>query len=1138
MRSLAEIKSVVLLLDVDGSEGLLLHLFSTIFDGVSGSKSASGEQVTKDVEYTMQELLGVLVEDATSLPAKVVDVMMAQFLRAAAPGSGREKHSHVQVDDNQATLLAKEEPEAYQIVKHLCQVFPDKMARFVSQYFSDVIVDATSFAGRPDHRDADGDDEDGPSGPSESDLRELRKAHTLIREIWKAAPQILQNVVPQVDAELSADNVHLRQLATETLGDMISGIGAAGPPSLPTLDPAAYPPLKLDGEDKTETPAANILTTPLSVISFSQTHNTTFHNFLSRRNDKLPAIRSAWTTAAGFILSTSAGGIGLGREDETALIQGIGEKLSDSDEKVRLAAVKAIECFSFQDVVLKLGPNGGVGKEGSVLSTLADRCRDKKPAVRVAAMSLLGKLWGVAAGELLAGHEAVTSALGAVPSRIYNSFYANDLELNVLLDRVIYECLVPLSYPPPKKTPKAAASNGNPQSQAAGAAAFDPDAIRAERILLLLRSLDATGKKAFFAMQARQPQFAHVVETYIKQCDQFNGGVMDENGPKKLANLTKTTRYISQFLPDGPKSEQELYRFAKTNDRRSYNLIKYVIGQEHDFKTVHKALKELMKRIQASKDPVIRDTLLPLLYRSGSLMFNRSHLATIMEYSRSDKDGMGASAHEILNEISQRTPDLFKTHIGQLCKDLVDQAPSPTRENDPVVVETLKACSTYARKYPKDVPAEKEFTRTMINYALYGRPARVAKYAVNILLAKKDDKSLVSATDLLQRTLKDWTYGSKYFLNRLATVSQLELLAPKVTGEKEIEENILNMAVQQVLLVVRKEASDKDPDWVDDADLDEECQAKCIALKLLANRLRSADGVDEAKDRSKAVWKLLMRLVRSKGELSKDKETPKHHRARLRLLAAQLLQKLCSQKHFDDLLSPQDFDALALTCQDAVQEVRHGFVKKLQKYLADNKLRSRFYTVVFLMAFEPSTEFKQRTETWIRSRARHFQEHKQPVLEAVMARLLSLLAHHPDYSADLDELVDHARYLLLYVSLVATESNLGLIYKYAERVKQTQDALAPASDHHQVLSDLAQAVIRKWQDKKNWVFNAYPGKVGLPVGLYTALKSHDEAQAIAEKQLVPDGVDEKLDELLRAMDRKKVSSPLPPSAHPPTPALD
>ncbi|KAL2270417.1 hypothetical protein VTJ83DRAFT_2601 [Remersonia thermophila] len=1126
LRSLAEIKSIVLLLDVDGSEALLLRLFSSIFDGVSGSKSSSGDHIAKDVEFSMQDMLGVLVEDAASLPAPVVDVMMAQFLRAAAPGPARDRHNHVQLDENQATLLAKEEPEAYQMVKHLCQLYPDKMSRFVSQYFSDVIVDATSFSSRLDNKedDGDGDDDDAPSGPSESDLRELRKAHTLIREIWKAAPQILQNVVPQIDAELSADNVHLRQLATETLGDMISGIGAAGPPPPPVLDPAVYPPPRLDGEDKTDMPPANILTTPMSSVSFPQAHNSTFHNFLSRRNDKSPAIRAAWTSAVGYILSTSAGGIGLGREDETALIQGLGEKLSDSDEKVRLAAVKAIECFTFQDVILKLAPNGGVAKEGSLLSTLADRCRDKKPAVRVAAMSLLGKLWGVATGELLAGNEIVTAALGAVPSRIYNSFYANDLELNVLLDRVIYEFLIPLSYPPaPKKATKNAAASNGSASQSQAAAASDPDAVRAERILLLVRSLDATGKKAFFAMQSRQPQFAQVLETYIKQCEQFNGGVMDDNASKKTANLHKTARYIATFLPDGPKAEQELYRFAKANDRRSYNLIRFIIGPENDFKTVHKALKELMKRIQASKDPAVRDTLLPLLYRSGCLMFNRSHLATIMEYSRSDKDGMGPAAHEILNEISQRNPDLFKTHIGQLCKDLVDQAPTQSKENDPVVVETLKACSAYARKYPRDVPADKDFTRTMINYALYGRPPRAAKYAVNILLAKKDDdQSQASAADLLKQILKDWTYGCKGFLNKLAAVSQLELLAPRVTADAE--DTILNMAVQQVLLEVRNGASSKDPDWVGDDDepgLDEECHAKLLALKLLVNRLRSMRDIDEAKEKAKPVWKLLMKLIRNQGELTKAEVTPKHHRSRLRLLAAQLMLKLCTQKHFDELLSPADFDALALTTQDPIQEVRHGFVRKLQKYLASGKLRSRFYTVVFLMAFEPNAEFKQRTETWIRSRARHFQDNKQPVLEAAMPRLLSLLAHHPDYSAELEELVDHARYLLFYVSLVATESNLGLIYKYAERVKQTQDALDPASNKHQVLSDLAQAVIRKWQEKKNWVFNAYSERVGLPMGLYAALKSHEEAQAIAEKQLVPDGIDEKLDDLLRAMDRKK-----------------
>ncbi|KAK4190432.1 armadillo-type protein [Podospora australis] len=1115
LHSLTEIKSIVLILDVDGSDTLLLQLFSNIFDGVS--KSIPGEQVAKEIEFTMAEMLGVLVDEATSLPAKVVDVIMAQFLRAAAPGAGKGRH--VQIDESQATLLAKEEPEAYQIAKSLCQTFDTKMSRFVSQYFSDVIVDATSFAGRPNRDGDESEEEDVPSGPSESDLRELGKAHTLIREIWKAVPQILQNVVPQVDAELSADNVHLRQLATETLGDMISGIGAAGPPPPPTLDPAAYPPLTLEADDNLDVQPANALTTPLSAISFSQTHNDTFHKFLSRKNDKASTIRAAWTTAVGYILSTSAGGIGLSREDEASLIQGLGEKLSDNDDRVRLAAVKAIESFSFKDVVLKLGPNGGVSKEGSILCTLADRCRDRKAAVRVAAMSLLAKLWAVGTGELLAGNDAVIAALDGVPSRIYNAFYANDPEVNVLLDRVVFECLVPLTYPPTKKGSKGGASNGASQSQSTTTTAFDPDAVRAERILLLVRSLDPMSKKAFFALQSRQPQFSQIMETFIKQCELYNGGVMEENADKTTNNLNKIVQYITQFLPNPAQSIQDLLKFAKGNDRRSRNLIRYVIGQEHDFKTVHNALKELVKRIQAGKEPAILETLLPLLYRSGCLIFNRSHLSTIMEYSKSDKDGFGAAAHEILNEISQRNPDLFKAHIGQLCKDLVEQAPTITRENDPIVAETLKACSTYARKYPQDVPLDREFVGTMISFALYGQPPKVAKHAVNILVAKKDKKSDVYATDLLQRILKDWTYESPHFLNKLSAVSQLELFCPKVTQDHE--ESILNMTVQQILLVNRTPAQDEDPDWVDDADLDEEIQAKCLALRTLTNRLRSVEEAAEAKEKAPAVWKLLMKLVRSKGEISKTKDTPKHHKSRLRVLAAQLILKLCTQKHFDDILSPSDFNALALTTQDAVQEVRHNFVKKLQKYLSDDKLRTRFYTIVFLTAFEPNTEFKQRIETWVRSRARHFETTKQPALEAIMARLPSLLAHHPDYSPELDDLTDHARYFLFYLSLVATESNIGLIFKYAERAKQTLDALNPQSNAHQVLCDLSMAAIRKWYEKKNWAFLAYPGKVGLPVGLYTALKSHHEAQDVAEKQLVPEAIDAKLDDLLRAMDRKK-----------------
>lgn len=1120
--SFAEVKSIVLLLDVEGSDNLLHNLFTTIFDGFlkagTGSKSGSSEQVTKEVEFAMEEVLGILIEESTNLPAKVVDSIMGQFLQAASFGGA--KHNHTAIDDTQATLLAKEEPEAYQIAKNLCHRFPDKMSRYVSQYFSDVIIDATTTTTKANgHKDVDSDDEGAPTAPSEADLKELRKAHLLIKELWRAAPQILQNVVPQVDAELSADNVELRQLATETLGDMISGIGAAGPPPYPVLDPAAYPPLSLDDETS-DSSTANFMTTPLCSQSFSQSHPHVYSNFLSRKNDKTASIRAAWTTGVGHILSTSGGGIGFSREEESVLIHGLGEKLNDSDEKVRLAAVKALECFKFRDVILKMGPIGGVDKNGSVLSSLADRCRDKRPPVRVEAMKLLGNLWGVGTGELLAGNEAVVTALAGIPSRILNVFYANDPDLYALLDRVLYECLVPLPFPPaPKKSGKGNAGASQSQSQAVGAS-VDQDAVRAERILLLARSLDSAAKKAFFALQARQPQFSKILETFVKSCELYNGGVMDEDEEKKTANLQKAINYMVQFLPDGIKAKSDLHRFARANDRRNYHLVRYVIGQEYDFKTAYKALRELLKRIQGSKEPTVLETLLPLLYRSGCFMFNRSHLPAFMDYSKSDKDGLGAIAHEILNEISQRNPDLFKAHIGDLCKDLVDQAPEEGKPNDPGVVETLKACASYSRKYPKEIPTTRPFTQTMINYALYGQPPSAAKHAVHILLAKKDSKSLTTAADLLQKTLKDWEYGGPHFLNKLTILSQLELLASKVMEDNE--STILDICVQQLLLQVRTPAGAHDPKWVDDADLEDECKAKCLALKILVNRLRGTEDLQATEDYAKATLNMLKKLILQKGELSKAGDTPARHKSRLRLVAAKLILKLCTLKQFDEQLSVEDFDNLAWLTQDEVTEVRHGFVSKLQKYLAENRLKARYYTIVFLMAFEPSADYKQRVETWIRSRARYFEENKQQVMEAIMPRLICLLAHHPDYSNALDDLVDHSRYLVFYLSLVATESNLGMINKYAERVKQTKDALHPDWDHHRVLSDLAQAVIRKWQEKKNWTFMAYPGKVGLPVGLYLALTSHDAAQEAASKQYIPDGTDEKLDELLRAMDRKKV----------------
>lgn len=542
LTSLSQVKSIVLLTDIPSSEPLMIHLFISFFDILAGStKTSTGEQLGKNVEFLMTSILVTMVDEAGTLPSEVIDVIVAQFLRtdprAMNGTSGKGKKNAATPDEKQSTLTLKELPPAYTMAKTICISCPEKMARHVSQYFNDVIVDASSSSAakstgkKTSHRrvsdDFDDSDMENGNGPTDEDLKELHKVHQLLRELWRACPSVLQNVVPQLEAELSAENVHLRSLATETFGDIISGIGTAGlaPPSI--LDPAAFPPLDLSDAAES-TPNPNVLTKPASPQPFPQTYSQAYASFLGRSHDKSPAIRSVWTTGIGRILTTSAGGVGLAQQEEDRLIKELARMLGDAEEKVRIAAVKVVGTFSFREVLFKLGSSGGLDKPGSVLAVLAERVRDRKHAVRVEAMRVLASLWGVASGAIAAAEEQVISTIGAAPSKILDTYYANDKDLMVLLDHVLYEQLLPLSYPP-VKAKSAKLANGNSQkakeSQMNGdfeVDSVDPDKIRTERILLLVRDLDERAKKVFFAIQTRQTQLAKVMTAYLQRCEDYN----------------------------------------------------------------------------------------------------------------------------------------------------------------------------------------------------------------------------------------------------------------------------------------------------------------------------------------------------------------------------------------------------------------------------------------------------------------------------------------------------------------------------------------------------------------------------------------------------------------------------------------
>ena len=1139
LQSLAEIKSIVLLTDLPGADNLIKHLFISFYDIMSASDQASpGEKVANQVELYMTNLLEIMVDESPSLPTTVVDITMAQFLRVdpriLEEGRGKAKRKDALADNKQTTLLLREYPRSYNMAKNLCNACADKMARYVSQYFSEVIIDASGSATdgfSRDHRRSspvDSDDEE-TSGPSEGDMQELRKAHRLLRELWRACPDVLQNVIPQLEAELSAENVNLRVLATETLGDLISGIGVCGPPPAPTMDPAAYPPMDLTTYSTPSSP--NILTTPSAPKPFSMAHPSAWNGFLSRQQDKSAFVRSAWATCVGRIIQTSAGGVGLNESEEQRLTTSLRRMLGDGDERVRLAAVKILKAYDLSDLLAKFGSSGGISQSGSLLSVLAERVKDRKPLVREEAMKILARMWGVAEGEIEEDNDQVINALGDAPSQILNTYYTNEMDVHALLDRVIFEQLLPLNYPPIKsKATKAV--NGNSQSQkgrdtqAAGAGAdnVDPDQVRAKRFLILVKHLDERAKKVMFAIQGRQNIMSKVMKTYLERCEQYNGGVVEENEGTVKGHLTKLIDTLSKTLPDPARVSADLWKFAKMHDRRNYQLIKFCMAPESDYRTVHKAIKELTKRIEAapSAPAGLIDTLMQLLYRSSLLIYNKSHIPAIMEFSKTDKNGLSAVAHEVLTDISSRNPEILKTQVQDMCRTLEESAPSAKVQNESDAVDTLKACAGFAKKYPAEIPGDRKFTQAMTNFALFGTPPQAAKYAVATIMASSDKKNIY-ARDILRKCTDDFNFDSDNALTRLAAIAQLSLLAPEEAGA--VSDAIIEIAVEDILLKNRHPA---DPEsngytWADA--VDRECIAKEYALKILVNLVRSHQDPSTLEATASSVFRTLITLVKQEGELSTDNTTPATYKPRLRLRASFLLLKLCSSsKALENLLEPADFNSLALVVQDQTPQVRSTFATKLKKYLGQSKLTQRFYTPLFLLAYEPSASLKNSTMTWLRSRASHFSRQKSTVFEAIFSRLFSLLAHHPDYNSDAKDIFDMAAYFLYFLMSVATEDNLPLLFHVSQRIKAHADAIEPSkSENLYYLSDLAQAVIRHFEEEKGWTLQTWPGKMKLSASLFAMIESHAEAQKVADRDYLPEGVAERLDGLVR--------STLKPKAH-------
>jgi sister-chromatid-cohesion protein PDS5 len=501
------VKSVVLISDIPDSETIALNLFKAFFDMAKPEGS-------RNVEYHMTDILIQLIEECNSLPPGVIEIIMAQFLRVALiqtelTKKGGPARGDPKVDDKQTKLTNLVPPPAYNMAKTICNTCIDKMARHICQYFSDVILDTASSSRKAGSPESEGEEDVKVHEPSEGDMHELRRVHLLAKELWKACPQVLQNVIPQLEQELLADNAEIRRLACETIGEMA-----------------------LTGNILSSAPA-------------------TWKEWVKRANDKSPVVRAKWVQAAVAILKERNDNIAVQLVDLIAL------KLNDLDENVRFSVCQALRTLDYLTITTKLAADqspfnlydssnsiaaSGINRKGKteadtkgwgkkILATLAERVRDKKIHVRLEGMRCLARMWDMAYKDIADGNEVVFAQLGWIPSKILDTFYINDPEVNVLLDHVLHEILIPVNYPPIEKErygmelEKTAGAKGKGKevdSKEREREIMDGDKKRVQRLLVLVKGLDTKAKKALFAVPLRQISYAKVMEVFLKACEDNN----------------------------------------------------------------------------------------------------------------------------------------------------------------------------------------------------------------------------------------------------------------------------------------------------------------------------------------------------------------------------------------------------------------------------------------------------------------------------------------------------------------------------------------------------------------------------------------------------------------------------------------
>ncbi|KAH8918667.1 ARM repeat-containing protein [Atractiella rhizophila] len=972
IESLSQVRSVYLVCDLPHADDLTAEAFRCFFDKVK-------YDLPKNAIAAMTDILVLILEESTTVSQNVLEILIAQFL-----------------PDN-----VKRSPAAFRMATDVCTPTADKLQRNVSQYFSEIISNATDPTVYT------------PNEPSEETLT----AHELIKSIASSVPALLLNVLPQLESEVQHEDLALRTLATQTLGDIWAGPG-----------------------------------------NLAATYAGTWRAWLGRGRDKDKSVRVALLEKLPNVWRRYGD---LGNDVQETL----GAKLMDPEERVRVQACKVFEEVEYE-VVLH-----SVSKD--MLVSLAERCRDKKSSVIQAAQKALGKIFYAAYSDIEAADTDATEKFAWIPNTLLGSM-GNEVESRLLVEETMLKYILPL--------PTTA----------------NDEVAWVDRLLLVMGHLDENAGRRLLSMSRLQEQKgSRPFAQFIQACKDYNGGTIDENEEAITQKLKAIITMLARTYPNPTQAAEDLHKFAKLNEQRMYQMLNTLMDVQSDLKTILKTRLECIRRLEPAGASVL-ETFNIFIRRCSLFILNRSSIPTLIKrlQKQSGNEQTAASARELLNYAAKNCPALFKSHISELAKAMAD-------EDNKMVMETcLHALSELAKEDSQALTNDKRIFDKAMKIAMLDSPVQ-AKFAATILAM---DQARVTKCENLVENLTDGLdeNGGQQLVAHLYALARIVKHAPNCF---EIKSDVITtFIVKNLLMSTLPDEPQWELDWVEESELSDIARARLVGLKVLINRCISYANSEDVAQVTAPILKMLWSLIDPKSATTLKAQHNQAMESRLRLEAAKGLLKFAAVPALERLLM-SNFISLCMVAQDSCFELRFAFIQKLAKYFSRRRITKPHYNIIlFLVAHDPEEEIIQLARNSIRARMANMTSRvRVENFEFIFVRLLHLLAHHPDFTSDPEDLANFVKYLEFYINTVGNSENMSFLFHLCSKLKTVADRESDEySENLYVLAELAQHVARMVAKQHNWNMPSFPGSVKLPPDIFKPLASKELAQQIAKRTYLTD----------------------------------